>query len=221
MKASLIYPSRSRPDQCRSTLENWINKAGSIDFEIILSLDQDDMRLSDYQKMIFDGLTTNWQEPALTYTVLPNKSTVEAVNNAAKIAQGEILIVMSDDFDCPQDWFNKIVRASRNRKDFVMKVNDGGTQDRIITLPILDRAYYQRFGYIYHPSYKHLWADTEFSEVAYWQRKVLVRNDIVFKHNHYSVLCTNPDATYLKNELTYEEGKKNYKERQKRKFDLA
>jgi hypothetical protein len=220
MKVSLIYPSRSRPDQCRATLQNWISKAGSNDLEIILSLDEDDIRLSEYQKMIFDGLTSNWDEPPLTYTVLPNKSTVEAVNAAARISQGEILIVVSDDFDCPEGWFDTIIKAIGTKNDFVLKVFDG-LQERIITLPIMDRAYYSRFEYIYHPDYKHLWADTEFSEVAYKLNKVIVRNDIVFTHNHYSILKTHPDATYLKNELTYEEGKQIFKHRQKQRFGLG
>lgn len=220
MKISLIYPSRGRPDQCKATLDNWINKAGSNDFEIILSWDYDDSCLIDYQTMILDGLQVYFDTPAISYLVNPNTSTVEAVNAAAAIAEGEILIVISDDFDCPKGWFDIVTKATEGKTDFVLKVFDG-LQESIVTLPILDRVYYERFGYIYHPGYKHLWADTDFTAVAQKLKRIIVRNDIVFTHNHYSIIKTNPDATYLKNELTYEEGKQIFKQRQRQRFGLG
>lgn len=218
MKISLVYPSRSRPEQCKQTLHNWINKKGIGDYEIILSLDEDDPELDKYKDLIYNELTQN-DFAELVYTIYPNKSTVEAVNAGAAVSDGDIIIVISDDFDCPMYWHDTILGIVKNQRDYVLKVYDG-LQEHIVTLPIMDRVYYERFGYVYCPEYKHLWADTDFTEVAKKLKRLIVRNDITFKHNHYSVINSQPDATYIKNEGTYHEGKAVFKERQKKRFGL-
>lgn len=203
---SILHPSRGRPKQSFETISKWILKAGMSDFEIILSLDEDDSTLPDY----FNFYDCHFKTFAHSKLILPNKSTVEAVNAAARIAQGNILIVVSDDTDCPPSWATKILRYTEGKSDFVLKVKDG-IQPKMITMPIVDRVYFQRDGHIYNPAFKHAWADRFFTELAYKRKRVIEKN-IMFRHLHYSVLKKKPDEQYRRTDATFNEGKRIYNE---------
>jgi hypothetical protein len=101
MKISLIHPSRSRPEKSCSTIDKWINIAsGDTYLQLIVSLDEDD----DVNRYI-NTYSRNWlldpngPKPK-SIIVNKNRSCVDAINNAAKKANGDILIVVSDDTDC-------------------------------------------------------------------------------------------------------------------------
>jgi hypothetical protein len=204
---SLIHPSRSRPQQSFDNMKRWIQRAASDDFEIIVSLDVDDPLLPEYQRR-YEALP----HPH-TMRIHNNKSSVEAINGAARIAHGNIFIVVSDDQECPINWLPKLQRFCVGQTDFVLKVKDG-FQNRIITQPIIDRVYYNRDGYIYHPRFDHLFCDTFFTDVAFKRGRVISKN-ITFKHNQYSIIGAQPDETYKRNNATYESGKRIYQELKK------
>jgi hypothetical protein len=207
---SLICPSRGRPQKSFETISKWIRKAG-VELEVILSLDVTDPELTRYYQL--------YKETNAFILTLDNKNAVEAINNAAKIAKGNIFIVVSDDSDCCSAWAIKILKATEGKSDFVLKVRDG-IQPKIITMPVLDKIYYQRDGYIYNPEYDHAWADREFSEVAYKRKRVITKN-ILFRHLHYSVLKDKRrDAQYEKTDATFNSGKQIFLRRQKINFGL-
>jgi hypothetical protein len=139
---TLLHPTRSRPQRSIDTTQKWINRAGQ-DVELIVSIDDNDPHRSDYLNRY------SHYDPFKTKVISnPNRSAVDAINNAAKESKGNILIVVSDDSDCPEGWGNIILSATEGKKDFVLKVFDG-VQRWLVTMPILDREYYNRFGYIY------------------------------------------------------------------------
>lgn len=188
-------------------------KCGSVPLEVIVSLDNDDPTLGLYQEAY-----KHFPHP-YTFLVADNQYAVGAINRAARIAQGDIFIVVSDDQEPTERWGERILQYTAGKTDWVLKSQDG-IQPKIITLPILDRVYYQRDGYIYNPSYKHLFADTEFTEVAYKRKRVLQKN-IRFIHRHYSVAVGGqPDVTYARNNSTYHEGKQLYNYRKSINFGL-
>jgi len=222
---SLIHPSRSRPEKSLETINTWFARHSSInpnnganvainDIELIVSCDLDDKSIHEYEKI--------YQNFYFNYSVLlsiSNKSAVEAINNAAKIAKGDIFIVVSDDTDCPQDWDKIILEATEGKTDFLLRVSDG-IQKRICTLPIMDRTYYNRFGYIYNPIYRHAWVDTELTEVAYSLGRIIVRNDIKFPHLHPEVTKEPKDALYLRNDKTHDEDRHIFEARKRINFGL-
>jgi hypothetical protein len=203
---TLIHPSRSRPQQSHDTLYKWRSRAG-VDVEVVVSLDQDDPMLEDY-----------YITPGDTTLVNHNRKAIDAINRAARVAKGNIMIVVSDDTDCPVNWAKKILNATAGKEDFVVKVDDG-IQRKMITMPILDKKYHNRFGYIYNPAYDHLFVDAEFSEVAYRLKKV-IHVKAKFPHLHYSRTGQKPDAVHLKNEATYPQGKELFTQRKKIHFGL-
>lgn len=200
---SLIHPSRGRPVKSRDTTLKWITKAGC-DVELIVSIDNND-RLNNTYRDLYSSLSP------FNVKIISNdnRSAVDAVNHAAKVASGNILIVVSDDSDCPDNWSRIIYECTSGKSDFVLKVYDG-VQKWIVTMPIVDRIYYNRFGYIYHPDYSHMFVDTHFTHVADVLGRVIWRNDIVFPHLHYSVTRIKKDEVSEKADATWNQGKNLY-----------
>jgi hypothetical protein len=71
--------------------------------------------------------------------------------------------------------------------DGVLWFNDGFQKHNLNTLCILGRKYYQRFGYIYHPAYKSLWCDNEFTVVASLLKKQLYFDKVIIRHTVISI----------------------------------
>jgi len=129
------------------------------------------------------------------------------------------MIVVSDDTDCPYNWVEKILEATNGREDFVLRVNDG-IQRWIITMPVIDRKYYERFGYVYYPEFKHMFCDTEFTHVANMLNRIHTRFDLHFPHEHYSVRKSQKDSLNERADATWKQGEELYISRFKRGFDL-
>lgn len=207
---SIIHPSRGRPIKSNETIRKWY-KSAACDFkresELIVSCDADDLYINTYIKTYGDRVIVN-----------NNKSAIDAINNAAKVAQGDIFIVVSDDTECPDNWYDYLMIAIGDRKDFILKTQDG-LQKWIITMPIMDRTYYNRFGYIYYPEYKHMFCDTELTMVAdLTGRKITT--DLLFPHKQYSVTGEKPDEVNKRADLTWNQGEKLFLERLKTNFGL-
>lgn len=202
----MIHPSRQRPHKSFTTISSWFSKcAVPSAVEIIISLDTDDSTIDEY-KRLYENL--KWNK---LIVVLNNRSAVEAINQAARLSTGRILMVVSDDTACPSAWDKRITKYTEHKSDFVLKVQDG-IQPRIITAPILDRIYYQRDGHIYHPAFSHCWSDRYFTELAHKRKRVITKN-IMFRHLHYSVLKNKKrDEQYARTDATFDEGKKIYQE---------
>lgn len=223
MKISVIHPSRGRPISAYATACKWKYFADN-EIEYILSLDNDDPELSQY-KELFDefgigafGMSND------------NKSAIEAINRAAKISSGNLIIVISDDFDCPKSWDTLLISAIHGdaeklamyvdmRTDFIVKTQDG-LQKTLITLPIMDREYYNRFGYIYHPDYLHMHCDEEMTIVGHMLGRV-INVDLLFAHNHYTTGKMQMDAINVKNNSTWAHGQYTLDRRANDNFGIA
>jgi hypothetical protein len=202
---SIIHPSRSRPEMAKATMIKWLASASNRNnIEYILSLDYDDPRVKEYERLPYDKIL-----------IAPNKNAIQAINHGAKWSKGDLLIVVSDDFDCPYNWDLEILKATEGKEDFLLRCKDG-LQNYLVTLPIMDRKYYQRFGYIYHYDYAHMFADTEMTCVADLLGKI-IDLPILFKHNHHSQTGKG-DSISKKNDATWKHGEDLFIEHSKRNF---
>lgn len=201
-KISIIHPSRGRGLIAVKTAENWLSRAdGEIDYN--LSLDHDDPT-SDTYINLFKGF------PVFKFHS-DNRSAVDAINNAAAHCTGDLMIVVSDDFDCPPHWDTQLLNYLKGSIDFLVKTPDG-IQPTLITLPIMDRAYYNRFGYIYHPEYLHMYSDQEMTAVGHMLGRV-INIPVAFTHNHYMTRRFKKDAISERNDSTYPQGKQVFERR--------
>lgn len=221
---SLIHPSRGRVSEAFKAGSKWIRDAGE-PVEYILSIDYDDPHKGLYQaKFLGNGLVCDrsgvgvgaWRHDGILES--GNRSAVDAINNAAKHSTSDIIVVMSDDFDCPPQWATALLRLTEGKTDWIAKTPDG-IQKWIITLPIMDRTYYNRFGYIYYPEYRHMFCDTEMTCVGDLLQKT-IKLDIPFKHNHYSTGASKKDPVSERADSTWGQGEALFIERARKNFDL-
>lgn len=216
MTISLIHPSRNRPEQAEKTFVHWIKNMNRLDnlSKYILSIDLDDNDLETY-KSLFKGYCAFNQ-----IVMSSNTCVVEAANVGAKQAKGDILVLVSDDFECHKDWDLHLIEHFTNHRNNVLKTNDT-LQDWIVTLPIMDREYYESCGYMYHPSYKHMFCDTDMTHKAELEGKLFRRMDLEFKHKHYSQGETPKDDVNIKADSTWSQGEAVYLDRVRNSFGIV
>ena len=98
------------------------------------------------------------------------------------------MIVTADDMICVQQGWDQIIRNEMNKNfpdgDGVLHFNDGFTGEKLNTLPILTKSYYDRFGFVYNTAYKSLFCDNEFQEVAKKLNKTIYINQVLFPSNY-------------------------------------
>lgn len=176
MKFSLLHPSRNRPDMALDCFNHWISLADSNHtYEWFTSLDHDDSSYDEYEKKFKDS--------GVFIMSNANRSMVDATNVAAHICTGEILIMISDDFRCPENWVQSLIDAIPMDRPAVLHVKDGYSDANgdIMSIPIMNRLAYEKLGYIYHPDYFSMFADNDLFETAKKQGW-LIESDLMFEH---------------------------------------
>jgi hypothetical protein len=88
-------------------------------------------------------------------------------------------------------------------------------------LPIMGRKYYDRFGYVYHPSYQSFWCDNEFTQVALKLGKIKCINRKIIRHQHPSWDAgMQADDLYYANNQNWHKDMANFKKRQRQGFPI-
>ena len=116
---------------------------------------------------------------------------ISAINANINDRDFDIIICASDDM-VPQvyNWDKEISNAMQEHfpdLDGCVHFDDGNTHGELITFSILGRKLYERFGYIYHPDYKSLYCDDEFTQVVKRMGKEKYIDKVIITHEHYSV----------------------------------
>lgn len=123
------------------------------------------------------------------YVNTKRRCAVDGWNLAAQKATGQILITLSDDWFPSKGWDTELLKRTEAAMDhgphqFVIRVSTGGNHD-ILTFSILSRAYYERYGYIFHPEFLGMRADDWFTDQVRMDNvKVIDATDLFFEHKH-------------------------------------
>lgn len=196
MKILYKFASRSRPDKFMRCLENIYAFSSSDNYEILCSLDEDDPTMQEL--MPFHNTT---------YIYGLSNSKVHAINrDMDKSGEWDILVVMSDDMLFQSYGFDERIRNDFllhfPDMDGVLHYNDGNQKDNVMTMSIMTRKYYDRFGYVYHPDYKSLYCDEEATEVAKLLGRYKYMGDdcVIFRHFHPAWGLSKYDKQYQKTE---------------------
>jgi glycosyltransferase involved in cell wall biosynthesis len=234
MKISIIHPSRNRAEKAHQAILQWLAASSKkVEIQYILTLDNDDNQLSEYMQWL-NKLESESTQPNFTVSHIRGVSDyiVAAVNRGAKIAKGDILIFMADDFEAPSNWdldivsviFDTIqnnkelsyrvgdVTLGRNAQKVALLVSDNcNTAYNLLTLPIITKEFYQEFGYFFHPEFKSMWCDNFIYEQAKRNGYLVDARQIVFTHRHYTNVNaefrSEIDETYIRSNNMYNEGK--------------
>lgn len=121
-----------------------------------------------------------------------NTNKISAINDHIPEDGWDVAIIMSDDM-VPQvwNWDNEIAIAMEEHfpgMDGCVYFDDGShSAADLITLSIMGRMLYKNFGYLYHPDYKSLYCDNEFTDVMKHHGRCKYVNKRIITHEHWSI----------------------------------
>lgn len=243
MRLVVKFPTRGRPDKFVDVLNRYINFAsGMRDVHYVISMDHDDPTMNN-QNMIshLERLRVR-TEGRIHFAYGSSKSKIEACNANLDIVRRlspHIILLASDDMIPVVSGYDDIICKDMAKHypdtDGVLHYNDGFSgADRLITLSILGAKYFLRFGYLYHPEYKSVFCDDEFTQVSRLLNKVTYIDRCIIQHQWvgipYSMAAMgqlNPaeikrDAVHERNESApmYEHDKAVFERRKANNFDI-
>lgn len=217
MNILVKFPTRQRPSQCVRALNACVENQTTNNVHYLLTVDEDD-------KSMESVISAVQSHEHITVDVGVSKSKINACNRGIDTYTGEwqIVVLLSDDMICQKKgWDAELISEMITMfpdTDGVLFHNDGFLGDKLNTMCILGRKYYDRFGYIYHPEYKSFWCDNEFQEVAQGLDLQQYYPDVLFKHEHPANTGEQSDSLYLDNNANFVNDKQLYHERKQNGF---
>ena len=194
MKILFKLTTRSRPLRAIKTLESIFNNVESDNFNILITLDEDDMTTPD----IYDWCSGKFEKIVIAFGKSENK--IDAINRDIERVRfkWDILVNVSDDQVFIKKGFDKDIRDSFTDLDKFIHFPDGN-QDRLATMSIIGYDYFMRDKYIYHPSYKSVYCDNEAQDVAQMRGCYIYIPLHIFNHEHPAYSKSNWDSNYAMN----------------------
>lgn len=220
MKILFKLTSRSRPDNFFRAIDSIVGNVESTDFIINCTLDSDDYVMNN--QAVIDRMVSYELGIILAVYWGNSKNKIHAINKDCD-GDWDILVNVSDDQVFTVKGFDNIIRANMPEDlDGYLHFTDTNhpKPDSLCTLSILGRKYYERDGYIYHPSYVSVWCDNESMEVAKRRGKYKFINEVIFDHRHPAYGKAERDAQYDRTESkqVHARDKRNFLMRQRKGF---
>jgi len=212
------FPTRQRKKKFFDTLDAYYNLlSGKHKVKFIISMDLDDQEMNSTQ--IRSRLD---EKKGLKYFYGEHKTKMEAINDDMQHAgEFKIIFLASDDMIPQIPGYDHVIMKNmkENFPDFfgALHYNDGRVGERINTLVIMGKPMYDYFGYIYHPDYKSLWCDNEFTEVIRQMKKIKYINKVLVKHAWGG---RHGDSLYERNENLYSHDKHIFEQRKSMGFPI-
>src|SRR5262245_31078704 len=117
MKISLVHPSRNRAAAAEGAISEWLGKSSGLHtIEYILTIDKSDRQISEYRRVS--------ERHGTGLIISPSRNYVQACNRAAPATTGDLIIIVSDDFGCPEGWDDLLARVVGDRHDVAILVDD-------------------------------------------------------------------------------------------------
>lgn len=209
---SLLHSTARLPDGWRAAMEAFLaNATDPKNVEYILAVNEDQTF-----SLPLDALA-GWGGAALVQKSVNGSNA--GYNAAAKVARGDILMTIADDYFPRASWDDEIRRAIPDvSQEVVLDVDNLDGSSWLVPVPILTRKYYERYGYVFYPGYRGLCADNEFTEQARRDGVVKSARHIVFEHRHPDRGLAPMDEVYVRQKSGYEEAKKLFRDRKAKGF---
>ncbi len=222
LKMLIKFPSRGRPERFFTSLNSAVdNIADKENYHISVTLDTDDKEMCNQDVLdrlaAYRNVSVGWGE---------SKSKVDAVNRSMPtFYKWDFLMVHSDDIIFSFYGFDEVVRLEMLQHfpdgDAYLHFREKDSKEFLNVMPIMDRKYYNRFGWIYHPAYQSLWVDNEQTETAQYLGRYRYINYEIFQH-------LNPAYGYIprdemfdrQQEIGWTIDQQTYNERKAKNFDL-
>lgn len=212
MRLLIHIPSRGRPKQladCVARFRDAIHNHEET--QILISIDSDD------QGTPIDGI---WAT-GLTHIVRGlSANKIAAINRDLDVIPWDILVCASDDLSTATVGFDNAIRRDFEGEapdlDAVLWYED--ENPRIVCHPVIGRAYYERDGYVFHPSYQGFYCDDEFTIVAQRRDRLYRSSSVRWLHAHPNYRTRKPDQTDARAKATMMLDYRNFAKRQSQGF---
>jgi len=220
MKILIKFPSKDRSKKLLEVYKKYISFAMKPHLiHCLITLDNDD-------KSITPDLIKDLENvhPQTQVIIGVSGSKIKAVNrDMDKAPPYDIILLASDDMIPQVIGYDDIIRENMKKyypdTDGVLWFNDGLQGNRLNTLCILGKKYYERFGYIYHPAYKSLYCDNEFMIVANKLGKQTYFDQIIIRHEHPITGMIPIDILYAINDSYDKEDCNTFNQRMRMQFN--
>jgi hypothetical protein len=228
----LKYPTRQRPAKFMENLNAYLNKlSGKHQITLVVSMDADDPLCNNPGFRTFlDRKKSDLVN--VIYAYGESKGKINAINRDIPNTPWDILVATADDMEPMIDGWDAVIAEDMLREfpNFDGSINyntdprletkiDGRPEGwkGLITLPVIGRKLYDRFGYIYHPDYISESCDDE-QTLVYTQLGVLRHVD---KRPIFHNFKPWHDELMIRNmQIGQTVDRKKFLERKEKNFDL-
>lgn len=227
MRILLKCPTRSRPRRVYETLALYLRLAARLDqIGVLVSCDTDDQTMADTSELERLLSRCAWHRICKS----PNRSKIEACNADLKSVDWEwdIVVLVSDDMIPKIRGYDEILRTHMQARfpdrDGILWCNDGCQGDKLNTLCIFGRVFYERQGYLYAPEYKSLFCDTEFTDQCrtIYKDKCMYIPYCIIQHEHPGTgFPQTMDKLYQHNQTFWNEDMYTYIRRKSYDYDWS
>ncbi len=218
MKITILMPSRGRPEQCREAVGQIFATAESrCSVEVLVGVDADDT--APYEKFLSRD----------TLFRMPTKTGMECLRELELIATRRgmlcgrsILAWAADDvrYETP-GWDFAITEEARRWPVSLIFGEDTIQHGHIATHPFFTQGFIAALGGLHQAGYKHLFADTELTQIASAAGVLRYLPNVVTRHLHYTQGTAPSDPTYARSERFNDEDKAMFERRAGERVRLA
>jgi hypothetical protein len=205
--------SRSRPAKMYKAYKSVADNA-VLNLVMILSIDSDDSVTLNSEEL----KQMAWDKRVSIHTGT-SKNKIDAINRDVPKQGWDILVNLSDDQIFTVKGFDKVISEHCTNSTF-LHLPDGYVNERLATMSIMSKAYYDMFGYIYHPDYASLWCDNEAMEVAQALGCYKYVNEHIFTHEHPAWTGEKPDEQLEHTQKFYRQDNRTYIKRKALGFPI-
>ena len=230
MRILLKCPTRSRPQRVMQTLQAYIRLANQPNLlGIAVSCDADDASMT--RNLVQDEIRqimrrVGWGQ--IYYS--NNTSKIQACNaDMSRVDYPwDIVVLVSDDMVPQVKGYDDVIRNHMLSRfpdtNGLLWFNDGCQGDKLNTLCVYGRQFYERLGYIYHPDYKSFYCDTELTDLCRTDYKdnCLYVPYCIIRHEHPGTgFADRMDALYATNQRYWSEDMYTYISRKRYDYDWS
>ena len=183
MRFLFNYATRQRPHWCLKTLATYYRMlSGKHEYHFVVTIDNDDVVMTS--PITLSRLRAF---PDLTVFAGDHKNKIDAINDDVPAQDWDVMVVVSDDMIPVVEGFDDHIAKDMikwfPKFDGALHYNDAlYGKNTTITYSIIGKALYERLGYVYHPDYKSVYCDNEFTAVVRAMDRYRYVDEILVEH---------------------------------------
>lgn len=221
MKLLIQYATRQRPQRVFVTINSFVaNISDKGDYRVLLTCDDDDKSMNN--EIIIERLNF-YKHMSVFYGKRAGK--IGSINrDINKIDYDwDVVLCIQDDTVCVQKDYDKIIKNAIKKHcpdtDGALWFDDPG-RSSLITVIIVGKKFYDRFGYVLNSQYHSMFAEKELMAVSKKLNRLFKINDTIIEHQHYSYnkSSVENDSLYKHNASFYKIDQNTYARRKSQGF---